>query len=370
MFNGYTPVYSSYSGGIYEKELIRAVIHATANLSSKLQMRVIGGKEETYRHRVNPWMTTSQFLYRLVTILLVENTAFIVPIEDGYGEISGYFPVLPGTAQMVESGGKQYLRFRFGDGHTAAIEWERVGVLTRCQYRSDIFGETNNDTLAPTLQMIEAQNEGIRNGVKNSASIRFIGRISNILKSEDIEKARAAFVAQNLTLSNNGGVILTDQKITDITPIKSDPFTVPADQIAEIKANVFDYFGCNEKIIQNNYTEDEWNAFYEGAIEPIAIQLSQVMSCMTFTPEELAAGAEIRFTADWLDYASNTTKKAVITELFDRGFITINEGRKIMNMSRINDPYADEFFIRREYASVKDIKDTKEEGEDHAGQEQ
>ena len=46
-------------------------------------------------------------------------------------------------------------------------------------------------------------------------------------------------------------------------------------------------------ILQNKYTEDEWNAYYEGKIEPFAIQLSLVMSNMTYTARELSFGNAI-----------------------------------------------------------------------------
>ena len=144
LFSGYTPVYTSQGGAIYEKELIRAAIHTNATNCSKLSPELHGevrkDLEIALKHRMNPFMTTSQFLYRLSTILFVENTAFIVPVEDQFGRLTGYYPVLPSSAQMVESRGTQYLRYWFGSGQTTAVEWEKVGVLTRYQYDNDIFG--------------------------------------------------------------------------------------------------------------------------------------------------------------------------------------------------------------------------------------
>lgn len=360
LFNGYSPVYTTAGGCIYEKELIRAAINANATNCGKLKPEIIGSRKDklgaTIAIRMNEYMTTYQFLYRLATILFVENTAFIAPVEDMYGNLIGYYPVLPSTAQMVESQGRQYLRFRFGLGKTAAIEWDRVGVLTRYQYDNDIFG-SSNAALQPTIRLIDAQNDGIVNGVKSSAAIRFLGKVANIIDDEDLAKARAKFVEQNLGSGNNGGIILTDNKITDIQPINSKPITVDADQMGQIKASVFDYFGCSEKIIQNTFDEDQWNAYYEGCIEPIAIQLSQVMTSMTFTMEQIAAGNKIMFTSNWLQYASNRTKRTIIEGFLDRGLITRNEGREIMNMSRIDDPSADEFWIRKEYMKVSDAQE-------------
>ena len=230
----------------------------------------------------------------------------------------------------------------------------RAATKTRYQYENDIFG-SSNAALNPTLQLINAQNDGIINGVKASASVRFLGRVANIIDDEDLAVARAKFIEQNLGSSNSGGIILTDNKITDIQPIKSEPFAVNAEQMQQIKSNVYNYFGCSEKIIQNSYTEDEWNAYYEGCIEPIAIQISQVMTSMAFTMDQVVDGSQIVFTSGWLQYASNATKKSLITELFDRGFLTMNEGRAILNMDRIDEPFADEHYIRKEYSAVTDL---------------
>ncbi|MBR6090851.1 MAG: phage portal protein [Anaerolineaceae bacterium] len=370
LFNGYSPVFTTAGGCIYEKGLIRAAINANATACSKLEPEISGDAPDSVKNalkiRMNEFMVTSQFLYRLATILFVENTAFITPVEDYYGNLTGFYPVLPSTAKMVESQGKQYLRFRFGNGQTTAIEWEKVGVLTRYQYENDIFG-SSNAALSPTIRLIDAQTDGIINGVKSSANVRFLGRVANFIDDEDLAKAREKFVEQNLGPSNNGGIILTDNRITDITPIDSKPITVNAAQMKQIEENGFDYFGCSQAIIQNTYNEDQWNAYYEGCIEPIAIQLSQVMTSMAFSREEIAGGNKIMFTADWLQYASNRTKKAIITDLFDRGFLTLNEGRKIMNMSRVEEPWADEHWIRKEYAQISKQSDDKEDtdaGED------
>ena len=71
--------------------------------------------------------------------------------------------------------------------------------------------------------------------------------------------------------------------------------------------------------------------------------------------EQIEKGNQIVFTSGWLQYASNVTKKSLITELFDRGFLTMNEGRAILNMDRIDEPFADQHYIRKEYAAVTDL---------------
>ena len=121
----------------------------------------------------------------------------------------------------------------------------------------------------------------------------------------------------------------------------------------QAEAGSFNYFGTNAKIIQNSYTEDEWNAYYEGKIEPFAIQLSLVMSNMTYTQRELSFGNAITFTANRLQYASNNTKLNISTQLFDRGLLNRNGVMDIWNMSHVEG--GDKYYIRKEYAEVSEL---------------
>ena len=94
MLNGYTPVFTNAPESIYEMELTRAAIHSFATYCSKLKPEVKGSAkkdlERVLQFRPNPFMDTSKFLYRTATILSVNNTVFIVPIENDYGALGGY----------------------------------------------------------------------------------------------------------------------------------------------------------------------------------------------------------------------------------------------------------------------------------------
>ena len=369
MLNGYTPAFTTYNGGIYEMEITRAAIHAFATHCSKLQPEMqgsayknLGKKMQT---KMNPFMDTTKFLYRTATILAVDNNAFIIPIMDDTGEyITGYYPIRPAMTEIMQDNkGNPWLRYTFSNGQKAAIEFSRVGIVNQYQYNNDIFGETNN-ALNPTMQLIDTHNQGIIEGVKQSATIRFMARLANVYKSEDIAKERKRFTEENLSADNNSGVLMFDNKYADVKQVESKPFIVDAEQAKAIQANVFNYFGVNEDILQNKFNEDTWGAYYEGKIEPFAIQLSLVMSNMTFTERELAQGNKLMFTANRLQYASNKTKLRIVTQLFDRGFLTHNQGREIFNMSSIKD--GDKYYIRLEYGEVGEKKEGDED--DNEGQ--
>lgn len=353
MLTGYAPVFTNAPGSVYEMELTRAAIHSFASFCSKLKPEIRGSAyrslEDPLKFRPNPFMDTTKFIYRLATILSVNNTAFIVPMEDDAGSIAGYYPILPQNCEVLEVRGKPYLRYTFSNGQRTAIEFDRVGILTQFQYDDDFFG-SDNGALRPTMQLIHTHNQGIINGVKNSASIRFLAKIANMISPEDISKERKRFTEENLAADNQSGMIIYDSKFTDVKPIDSKPFTINAMQIKQINENVYQYFGTNEAILQNKYNENEWNAYFEGKIEPFALQLSLVMSNMTFTPREIAHGNEVIFTANRLQYASNQTKLEISTQLFDRGLLHRNGVMDIWSLPHVED--GDKYYIRKEYAEI------------------
>ena len=356
MLNGYSPVFTNAPESIYEMELTRAAIHSFANFCGKLKPEITGTARQnlskTLLFKPNPFQDTYKFLYRLATILLVNNTAFVCPIEDDFGRLVGYYPLLPQNCEVIDVGGKPYLRYSCATGQKAAVEFEKVGILTRFQYSNDFFG-ADNRAFNPTMQLIHTNNQGIINGVKNSAAIRFLAKIANLFDTEDIKKERERFTKDNLSADNQSGMIIYDNKFSEVKQVDSKPFTINANQMMQIKENVFDYFGVSEGIIQNKYSEDEWNAFYEGAIEPFALQLSLVMTNMTFTEHQISCGNSIIFTANRLQYASNQTKLSISTQLFDRGLINRNAVMDIWNMAHVEN--GDKYYIRKEYTEVSQL---------------
>lgn len=362
MLNGYSPTFTSFNGGVYEMDLTRVAINSFATHCSKLKPEIEGSAhkrlERVLQYKPNYFMDTVKFIKRLATILAVENTAFIVPIEDEAGNLCGWYPIRPQCCEVVEAAGQVYLRYLFANGEYGAIEFERVGIMTDFEYSDDLFGE-DNTTLKPTMQLIHTQNEGIINAVKNSANIRFLAKVANMLKPEDIKKERERFTEDNLSADNKSGMIIYDNKFSDLKQVESKPYTPNALQMQQIQDSVCTHFGTSMDILQNKFDENTWNAYYEGKIEPFAIQLSLVMTNMTFTKREIAQGNAIVFSANRLQYASNATKLQVSTQLFDRALLCRNDVMDIWNMAHVEG--GEKYYIRKEYTEVSRLDDKKEE---------
>ena len=363
---GYQPRYTSFRAGLYEAELVRSCIDRFATHCSKLKPEVIGQNnsqlERLFKYRPNPYMDTTKFLYKLATILETENNAFIIPMYDQTGRINGVYPVSPRMVEVLDHNGRPYIRYMFDNGQSAVVEFERVGILNKFFNKDDFFGD-NNEAIRNTLELIHAQNQAVIESAKQNAVIRFIAKVTNVIRPEDLEKERKLFNETNLSSGNNGGAIIVDSKYDDVRPIESKGYIIPKAQIDMIRDNVFFYFGSNEKILKNEFDENVWSAYYEGKIEPFAIQLSLVLTNMLFTDKEKGYGNEVMFTANRLQYAKTETKLQVVAQMFDRGFMTHNQGLEIFNLPPIED--GDRLFIRREYIEVDKLGKEGEEPNDN-----
>ena len=351
MLTGYEPRFTSWNGSIYESDLIRASIHALATHTSKLKVETFGSArpalQNKLKHGPNQFQTWSQFQYRLRTIFEIHNTAFIVPVYDEYGEPSGVFTPLPTRCEAVQYNGTPYLRYEFSSGEKAAIEMAYCGIMTKFQYKSDFFGETNH-ALDETMDLIHIQNQGIEEGVKSAATYRFMAQLNNFAKAEDLAKERQRFTEENFSKdANGGGLLLFPSTYQNVKQVDVKPWVVDADQMKVINESVFEYFGTNEDVLTNQVFGDRWSAFYEGAIEPFAIQESEVMTKMFFTLREQSQGNSVMVTSNRLQYLSNSEKLNVSSQLLDRGIMSINDVREIWNLPPVDG--GDVRIIRGEY---------------------
>lgn len=351
MINGYVPVFRTWRGEIYESQFVQSAIDALARHTAKLSVTIDGGTKSelltTLKKKPNKWHTWSQFLYRVRTILEVTNTAFIIPLRDKYGDTTGIYPLRPISWELVQDNENElWVRFTLENNIKTAEKLSDIGILTRHQYKSDFFGDSTS-ALDETMQLITIQRQGFEEYAKNANSYRFMAKASNFSKAEDLAKERQRFDVENFQNKNGGGILLFPNTYNDIKQITSQGFTVDAEQLKLIERNVYDYYGVSENIIQNKAHGDEFSAFYEGAVEPFAIQLSEVLTFMLFTDRMFAFGSGIFFTSNRIQYMNNSDKLNVTRDLVDRAILSINEAREIWQLPPVEG--GDRHILRGEY---------------------
>ena len=372
LLEGYTPAFTTWRGSIYESELIRAALDAWGRHAAKLKPNLKGSAAQELQNKLkvrpNAYQEWTKFLYQTATILGVRNNTFLVKTRNEDGTPSGIINVIPESWELVEYENEPWIRFILSQNRRRAEKLSDVGILTRYQYKSELFGE-NNEALKPVLDLITMQRQGITEGIKNGASYRFYAQSDNWASDDDLGEEMTRF--NKVTFGNKknaGGVLLFPNTYSNIQPMKAESYKVDADQEKIIKENVFDYFAVNEEILQNQAFGDKWLAFYEGFVEWFAIMLGEVISGMLFTDRERAAyNNQVFFTSNRLQYMSNADKLNAVTQLGDRGLATRNELREILNLEPLPEDIGNQIPARGEYYDVTNPPEGKTGGDEKNG---
>ena len=220
------------------------------------------------------------------------------------------------------------------------------------------------------MRLIHIQNQGIGEAIKNTSTFRFMAQLSNFAKPEDLAKERERFTNENLSSeSESGGFLLFPNTYKDIKQIDVKPYTVDAEQMRQINENVFNYFGVNQAVLQNSAKAEDLEAFFDGAIEPFAIQFSEAMTKAAFSERERAMGSAVRASANRLQYMSTPAKIQLAKELGDRGALMVDEIRELFNYDPLPNGAGQVAPIRGEYKPTDELT-TSNGGDEDASQEQ
>ena len=273
-------------------------------------------------------MTPYQFIYKVVSLLLINDNAFVYPLYDRETLVlKALYPLNPIIVEpIVDKSETYYLKFYFESGESFILPKENVIHLRRFYTSNDIFGgsgsKSSHEALLKTLGINDALLQGVEKAVFSSFQIKGILKLNGLLKEEDRNKAVESF---NRALEGSSKNV----------PISLDPKLVDKDTLNFIQSKILDYFGVSLPVFSNSYNENEFNAFYETTIEPLAIQLSEAFSLGLLTDNELKNGTEIIFYSERLQYASWTTKVSAIEKLMSLGLMSINECRGLLGLEPI-----------------------------------
>lgn len=354
----YSAVFHTWQGEIYEFDQVRSAIDTLARNTGKLQMEMTGSAKAKMRTKLkvrpNDYQTWYQFWYRARTIYEMQNNAIIVPILDEMDSVVGLFPVLPSSCEVVTYRGTEFLRYTFAGNKKVAIELDRCGIITKHQYKSDIFGDPNT-ALHSTLSLLDLNKQAIKSAISESNSFKFMARMNNYAKDEDIATERQRVIDANMK-DKSGFLLLFSNLIGEPKQIDYKPYTVDEKQLSLINSNIEKYFGVSTEAIKNELTGDKASAFYEGAIEPFAVQASEVVTNMLFTAIEQNTGNSFYLTANRIQFLTNSDKLNISSNMADRGLMTINEIRDIWELPPVEG--GDRLIARGEYYFVDPTADT------------
>lgn len=344
MLNGFNPTFTNYTGNLYESKVARQCIDRIATYCAKLIPKHIKGSinnevnltiNQLLQNRPNPLMNTYDFIYKIISMLYTDSNAFVFIQKDKQGYITGFYPIIATQYELYQNESNEvYLQFDFINGQTYYIPYLQLIHLRLFYNKGDIFG-TNSNVLKTDIQTSVTASEGIANAIKTSNNLKGILKFTNsMLKEKDIKASKDAFVKDYLNLENTSGIASLDAK-AEFQEVNIKPITLDKAQLEQVNNNVYDYFGISEKIIRNDFTDNEWNAFYEGVIEPRAMQLSYEFTNKIFSNVAIQEGNKIVFTANRLQYQSLDKKKQILEIALPYGLLTKDMALEVLDLPPI-----------------------------------
>lgn len=341
LLSGYNAKFTTISSNIYDSKVARQCIDRIATHCAKLIPKHIqdsignnikGEINFLLQNEPNPLMNTFDFIYKTISMLYTDSNAFVYIAKDKEGFITGFYPVLALDYDLLQDRANNlYLKFNFVNGKEYTLPYLELIHLRLFYNKNDIFG-TSNKLLLTDIESAHTASEGIKNAIKTSNNLKGIIKYDAVLKEKDIKASKEAFVRDFLNLENESGIAAIDGK-GDFKEINLKPITLDKDQLERVNYNIFDYFGISEKIVNNSYSSEEWNAFFEGVIEPRAIQMSGAFTNKIFSYKARRDGHKIVFTTNRLQYASLSNKINLIKVAGAFGLLTKDDGREILDMA-------------------------------------
>ncbi|TCJ01584.1 phage portal protein [Cytobacillus praedii] len=367
----------SWGGSLYQSDIVRSCIRPKAKAVGKLVAKHIRDNTSEFKinpdpymrfllEEPNPLMTGQVMQEKLATQLELNNNAFAYIKRDELGFASEIYPIPCVSIEVVENTiGDIFLRFYFKNGKRMTIPYVDIIHLRKDFNDDDFFGDHPAKSLTPLMEIVNTTDQGIVKAIKNSAIIKWILKFKSVLKQEDVDAQVKNFVKNYMSIDNvNGGAASSDPRY-DLEQVKPEAFVPDSKQMQETIQRIFNFFNTNDKIIQSKYTEDEWNAYYESEIEPLAMQLAGEYTRKLFSRRERGFGNKIIFEASSLQYASMSTKMALV-QMVDRGAMTPNEWRSILSLGPIEN--GDKPIRRLDTAEVDKGNVIKQEGGEKNGQ--
>ena len=369
LVEGQKAIFTPYKGDFYKDADVLACVDAIARNGAKMHPRHIRNyfdkkegqyklenlKGNTYRllaKQPNELQNAYKFYYQVITNLELYNNAFIYMQRDKDLKLTGLYPLEYNEVKLYEYQEKIFVEFKFGRSKRRFVPYSYCIHLTRFTGKDGIFGATQ-EPLIKVLDIKHAIDEGLVNAIKTTLAIKGILKTQKtLLKPEDVKKMRDQFVKDFVGNGNKYGIGGLDAG-TDFEPVNINPTQASDNSVNKIDEKVLKYFGINEHIVLSNYTEDEWNAFYESILEPIGLQMSLEFSNKIFTATEKGFGNEILFESNRLQYASNKTKIELISKASN--IMTINEQREVFNLAPIEG--GDVFMIDQNHTMNEEINE-------------
>lgn len=366
LLDGYSNNYVPFDGNVYDTATGRNCVDTIARHAGKLHPKHIVRKEGNiiknaddklqYLLSVRPnWlMTASEFIERIIAQYYCYNNLFVYIQRNMNGNVSALWPLNFGNLELYEDHkGNLYCKFTFGSGEQVVVPYDQLIHIRRNYNRDEVFGDPEGQILAEDINLLKSVKVAIINVVKNFSKLRGIIQWTGTVRPEDQDTLWHNFVDSFAGPSNGSGIGSLDNR-GKFQQLTTDTQTFDKGQMNFARDNLYKYFGVNENIISGKFTEEEYQAFYESVIAPIAIKLSQEFTEKLFTQKERGFGNEVIFEANRLAYMSTASKVKIAAAMIPAGAIKRNEIRELFGYAGLPGKEGEEIVVSLNYVKSQD----------------
>lgn len=356
----------AWNGKLYQSDIVRACIKPKTKAIGKLVAKHIRESVTDTGKKIdvnpqpyirflleepNEFMTGQMLREKVANQLQLNGNAFILIVRDSMGLPCALYPVPCTSVEAKYIDNVLHLKFYYLNGKYNTFPYTEIIHLRDDFFFNDIFGDSPAGALAELMNSVSVIDQGFIKAIKNSAIVRWLLKYTQSMRDEDLKNNAQKFAENYLQISNGAlGVAAVDAK-AEATQITPNDFVPNASQIDRQTQRIYKFFNTNEKIVNSTYTENEWIAYYEANIEPLAQQMAEEFTRKLFTRRERGYGNKIIFEASSLTYASMATKLA-LSGMIDRGALLVNEWRGYMNLAPVDG--GDEPLLRKDTGTLKE----------------
>lgn len=348
ILSGVMPIYSTEFGeNIYASDVVQQAIYSIVTELKKLDpvhVRKIGedivpveGEVQAVLDAPNPLMTTSDFIEKVAWTLLLNYNAFIYPVWEGK-KLKALYPLQPSTVEFdpdYGGTGKTWVQFHFPNGYIGCVPYEDIIHL---RYKFSVsefmggneYGQPDFKPLIDTLKLNDTLLKGLAKSLNLQTSINGVVKIKT-MQNKDEQIAKIKEFEEKLQ-ANQSGMLPIDVS-ADYIPIQKQVNLLDEKVLEFIDRKILRTWGVSIPIINGDYKKEQYEAFYQKAIEPIVKSLNQAFTKGIFT-KHAAQGFnnKIEFFVKELIFMNTTQKLELFTRLGERGSCYENEFRSAFGL--------------------------------------
>jgi HK97 family phage portal protein len=346
--NGYAPVFSQFGTNIYASDVVQQAIKCIVDEMKKLNpvhIRYNGNDPvpvnsdiQTVLNNPNPLMTTSEFLEKVMWLLLLNYNAFILPTyymwEDERGiqkrKYSGLYPLKPTQVDFIEdASGRMYVKMRFENNFETTVPYDDL-IHIKYNYSineymgGDASGQPDHTALLKTLELNDTLLRGIAKAMNSSYAVNGVVKYNTML---DDGKMEAALKELERKLNNSESGFLPLDLKAEYTPLQHEIKLVDEETLKFIDEKILRNWGVPLSILTGDYTKSQYEAFYQKTLEPLIISISQAFTKKLFTDRERSFGNRIELYPKDLIFMTVEQTLEMVNLLSNTGCIYENEKR-------------------------------------------